>query len=104
MAATSRRCAGANLATSVRNRASADRRAAAGWVLPGLPTLTCTERRVTAATPRSEALFFTLMSFPFASPRRLFGWLFQAWDTPRSSGDVDDRPVRTRRDSGRPAR
>ena len=43
MAATSRRCAGANLAISARASASADRRAAADWVLLGasffLPSL-----------------------------------------------------------------
>src|ERR1700757_2505710 len=54
MAPTSRRCAGANLAIPARTWASADRRAAADWVLPGTSTSTWTERR-------PEGFFFTLM-------------------------------------------
>src|SRR6516162_9652532 len=57
IAPMSRRCAGANLAISVRNSASADRRATADWVLPGTSTSTWTERR-------PEAAFFTLMIAP----------------------------------------
>src|SRR5258708_1950226 len=54
----SRRCAGANLAISVRNWASADRRATADWVLPGTSTSTWTERR-------PDASCFTLMMAPW---------------------------------------
>jgi hypothetical protein len=53
----SRKCAGANLAISVRNWASADRRAAAGWALSGTSIPTWSERRRAAA-------FFTLMIAP----------------------------------------
>src|SRR6266404_546745 len=58
IAPMSRRCAGANLAISVRTWASADRRATADWVLPGTPTSTWTE-------PRPEGSFFTLMTAPW---------------------------------------
>src|SRR5215471_11227960 len=58
MAPTSRRYAGVNLSISVRNSASADRRATADWVLPGTSTSTWTERR-------PEASFFTLMMAPW---------------------------------------
>ena len=54
IAPMSRRCAGANLAISVRNWASADRRATAGWVPPGTSTSTVSERR-------PEGSFFTLI-------------------------------------------
>src|SRR6266404_4905959 len=58
IAPMSRRCAGANLAISVRTWASADRRATADWVLPGTPTSTWTE-------PRPEGSFFTLITAPW---------------------------------------
>src|SRR5229473_5821718 len=58
MAPTSRRCAGANLAIPARNWASADRRSAADWVLPGTSTSTWTERR-------PEGSFFTLIMAPW---------------------------------------
>src|SRR5262250_1734435 len=85
MAPRSRRCAGANLSISVRNWASADRRATADWVLPGTSNSTWTERR-------PEASFFTLMLFPLL-------WPLLVWDTLRSSVDGDVRPAPTRRDS-----
>src|SRR5580704_4929738 len=53
-----RRCAGATLAISVRNWASADRRATADWGLPGTSSSTLAERRPLAA-------FFTLMLVPW---------------------------------------
>src|SRR6266702_4723411 len=58
IAPMSRRCAGANLAISVRNWASADRRATADWVLPGASTSPFTERC-------PEDSFFTLMLAPW---------------------------------------
>src|SRR5262245_29305493 len=58
IAPMSRRCAGANLAISVRNSASADRRDASDWVFPGTSSSTWTERR-------PEASFFTLMMAPW---------------------------------------
>src|ERR1700738_3265953 len=58
IAPMSRRCAGANLAISVRNWASADRRATADWVLLGTSTSTWTERR-------PEGSFFTLIMAPW---------------------------------------
>src|SRR5271165_7585519 len=58
IAPMSRRCAGANLAVSVRTWASADRRATADWVLPGTSTSTWTERR-------PEGSLFTLIMAPW---------------------------------------
>src|SRR5262249_29623575 len=58
--------------------------------VPGTSTSTCTDRR-------PDGSFFTLTLFPFL-------WLPRALDTPRSSVDVDARPVRTRCNSERPAR
>src|SRR6516165_10833431 len=60
IAPTSRRCAGANLAISVRNSASAARRSTADWVLPGTSTSTWTERR-------PDGSFFTLIMAPWES-------------------------------------
>src|SRR5436309_5890480 len=57
IAPMSRLCLGANLSISVRNWASADRRATADWVLPGTSTSTWMERR-------PDASFFTLMLVP----------------------------------------
>src|SRR5580692_6114574 len=57
MALMSRRCAGANLAISVRTWASADRRATADWVLPGTSTSTWAERL-------PEGFFFPLIMAP----------------------------------------
>src|SRR5262249_49274406 len=58
IAPMSRRCAGANLSISVRTWTSADRRAAADWVLPGISTSTRTGRR-------PDTSFFTLMTVPW---------------------------------------
>src|SRR5438105_1084701 len=58
IAPMSRRCAGANLAISVRTWASADRRVTADWVLPGTSASTWTERR-------PEGSFFTLITAPW---------------------------------------
>ena len=54
IALMSRRCSGAKLAISERNRASALRRAAADWAIPKASTSTFFE-------PRPDAFFFTLM-------------------------------------------
>src|SRR5207253_10542220 len=77
IAPMSRRCAGANVAISVRNWASADRRATADWVLPGTSTSTCTERR-------PEASFFTLMLSPWDR-------ISAAEGAPRPPGDARGR-------------
>src|SRR5438034_8876480 len=74
IAPMSRRCAGANLAISVRNWASADRPATADWVLPGTSTSTWMERR-------PEASFFTLMLAPW-------DWTSAAEGAPRPPGDA----------------
>src|SRR5438093_327822 len=88
IAPMSRRCAGANLAISVRNWASADRRATADWVLPGTSTSTWTERR-------PEASFFTLMMAPWIR-------IFAAKGGPRPPGDARGRWVQIHRDRPRP--
>src|ERR1700674_1833673 len=83
IAPMSRRCAGANLAISVRNWASADRRATADWVLPGTSTSTWTDRR-------PEGFFFTLMMAPW-------DWVSAAMDAPRPPGDARGRRGRIHR-------
>src|SRR5947208_6416727 len=77
IAAMSRRCAGANLAISVRNWASADLRATADCVLPGTSISTWTERR-------PEATFFTLMTAPWDR-------IAAAAGAPRPPGDARGR-------------
>src|SRR5258708_1944220 len=77
MAPTSRRCAGANLAIPARTWASADRRSAADWVLPGTSTSTWSERR-------PEGSFFTLMMAPW-------DWISAAEGAPRPPGDARGR-------------
>src|SRR6516165_4772808 len=84
MALMSPRRAGANLAISVRNWASADRRATADWVLPGTSTSTWIERR-------PEGSVFTLMMAPW-------DWISAAEDAPRPPGDARGRRVRIHRD------
>src|SRR6516164_3116022 len=73
IAPVSRRCAGANLVISVRNWASADRRATADWVLPGTSTSAWTERR--------PEIFFALMMAPW-------DWISAAEGAPRPPGDA----------------
>src|SRR6516164_2362670 len=87
VALMSRRCAGANLAISVRNWASADRRATADWVLPGTSTSTLTERR-------PEGFFFTLMMAPW-------DWISAAEGAPRPLGDARGRQARFHRDTSK---
>src|SRR5439155_21843486 len=87
MAPMSRRCAGANLAISVRNWDSADRRATADWVLPGTSTSTWMERR-------PEASFFTLMLVPWDR-------IFAAEGGPRPPGDARGHPGRIHRDTSK---
>src|SRR5271156_1933700 len=89
MALTSRRCAGANLAIPARTWASADRRAAADWVLPGTSTSTWTERR-------PEGSFFTLIMAPW-------DWISAAKGVPRPPGDALGRRVRIHRDTSKRA-
>src|ERR1700736_633995 len=76
IAPMSRRCVGASLAISVRNWASADRRSAADWVLPGTSTSTWTERR-------PEGSFFTLIMAPW-------DWISAAEGAPRPPGGARD--------------
>src|SRR6516162_6327291 len=87
IAPMSRRCAGANLAISVRNSASADRRATADWVLPGTSTSTWTERR-------PEISFFTLIMAPW-------DWILAAKGAPRPPDDARGRRRRIHRDTSK---
>src|SRR5262245_44828638 len=95
-------CSGVNLAISALSAASAAFRSVADWVLSAeadfrLGTL------ASALTGRLVFVFFLVLTLlPFlwhllnlkAPPGA---------DTPRSSGDVDARRARTRRDTARPA-
>src|SRR5262245_56253043 len=85
MAPMSCRYAGTNSSISVRNWASAARRSAADWVLPGTSTLVWTERR-------AEGFFFTLMTAPWA---RISG----AEGGPGPLGDARGRRARIHRDT-----
>src|SRR5260370_27081556 len=79
-ALTRRRCAGANLAIPARTWASADRRSAADWVLPGTSTSTWTERR-------PEGSFFTLIMAPW-------DWISAAEGAPRPPVSLEHRGKR----------
>src|SRR5262249_31957988 len=70
IAPMSRRCAGANMAISVRNWASADRRATADWVLPGTSTSTWTERRPEAPFSTLARALWDRMSDHFPAAAR----------------------------------
>jgi hypothetical protein len=75
---------GANLVISVRNWASAARRAAADWVLSGASASTLTDLR-------PDGFFLALMLAPWDR-------IFAAVDAPRPPSGVRGRPERIHRD------